>query len=139
MALLSAGDIALMNDSLDELSNATLVKIETPGAPDAYGEPGAPTATWTGRADGFLERQDHQEVSGGEQVRIDVTTFLLFDAAGAPVTEVAGPNWSGSTVVIEDGRQAVVVTRRFSVIGMEHQQDNTLDSILLTLDNEAVA
>lgn len=136
--MLSAGEIASMRGTLDQLTNATLLKIENPDSAevDEYGESGEPVAVWTGRADGYLERQDHQEISGGQEVDVEGITFRLLDDAGAPVLAEAGPNWSGSTIVLEDRRLDDVVTSRFSVIGMEHEANGLLDSVLLTLDSE---
>lgn len=142
MTLLGDGDIKRMSDQLLELSNAVLIEIATPGTLDRYGDPGTSTPAWTGRASGFLERQNRDELANANQgaielqTSIDLTTFLIFDAEGAPVLEVAGPDWQGSTVVIEDWRLGSPLPRRFSVVGFEHQADHTLDSVLLTLNNE---
>lgn len=144
--MLTAGEIRSMRTTLDELTNATLTAIETPADLDEYGDPGGTTSAWTGRADGFLEILDHQEtvgahqangaIAGGRQTSIQLTTFRLLDDAGAPIIEQAGPDWSGTTVLIEDRRLTTPVTLRFSVVGMEHEANGLLDSILLTLDNE---
>lgn len=134
--MLSRGEIQSMASTLNELANATLTAIETPGSPDAYGEPGEPDEVWTGTAEGFLEILDHEELNGGQQVSVQRTTFRLLDAEGAPVIEEAGPDWSGSTVRIEDRRLTATVTRRYSVVGMEHEANGLLDSVLLTLDTE---
>ena len=139
MTLLSAGDIALMHDTVIELANATLTKIESPGALAGNGDPGAPVTVWTGTAAGFLQREDRDVLSDGIQVHVTADTFLLFDKAGAPAAAiVAGSDWQASTVVISDERTTPAVLRRFSVTGMEHEADGTLDHVLLTL-NAAIA
>ncbi len=135
MSLLSPGDIAWMNDTAAELANATLTVIETPGPLGRNNDPGTPVPVWTGEARGFLERKDRDVLSGGVQVREQTDTFILYDAQGAPVESlVAGADWSASTVVIRDERLSTAVLWRFTVVGMQHEADGTLDHVLLTLN-----
>lgn len=135
MSLLSAGDLALLNDTVSLLANATLTKVETPGPLANNGDPGTPVVAWTGEARGFLERKDRDVIAGGVQVKVKVDTLIVFDAEGAPVTSMlAGSDWEASTVVVSDERNAVAVLRRFTVTGMEHEADGTMDHVLLTLN-----
>jgi hypothetical protein len=135
MSLLDAGDIAWMNATAAELANATLTVIETPGPLTGSGDPGTPVAVWTGEARGFLERRDRDVLSGGVQVREQTDVFRLFDAEGAPVASLrSGADWHAATVVISDERLATAVLWRFTVVGVEHEADGTLDHVLLTLN-----
>lgn len=139
MTLLSAADVRMMHRDLVQLSNADLTQIATPGPLATNGDPGTPVAVWTGTAPGFLQRQAADILSSEVEVSTPKDTFRLFDAAGAPpVLLAAGPDWSGVTVVVADRRLSPVVTRRFAVIGLEREQDGTLDGVLLTLNAETV-
>ena len=144
MSLLSPGDIALMNGTLNELANATLTKVETPGTLAGNGDPGVPGTAWSGSARGFLERADRDVLSGGAQVKVKTDTFILFDEEGRdetiPIASIlAGADWEATTVVISDERMPTPVVRRFTVTGLEHEADGTLDHILLTLNGDTSA
>ena len=144
MTLLSPGDLALMNGTLNELANATLTKVETAGTLARNGDPGAPVVVWTGQARGFLERADRDVLSGGAQVKVKTDTFILFDEESrdetVPIGSIlAGADWEATTVVISDERTPTPVVRRFTINGMEHQADGTLDHILLTLNGDMPA
>lgn len=135
MTLLDASDIGVMHDTLIELSNATLTTVETPGTLGRNGDPGVPVTAWTGSAPGFLLHEEKDILSQGVEVSEPKTTFRLFDQAGADVSRMfSGADWSASTVVIADHRLATTSTRRWTIIAMEHEQDGTLDSVLLTLN-----
>ena len=135
MTLLDPGDITLMHDVVVQLSNATLTRIETPGPLQGNGDPGSLVSAWTGSAQGFLQRQDEDILSGTAEVTVPRTTFRLFDRAGAPVALLrSGADWTAATVVIQDHRLTPPMVRRWSVEAIEHEQDNTLDSVLLTLN-----
>jgi hypothetical protein len=135
MGLLSPGDIAWMNTTTSELANATLTVIEAPGPLARNNDPGTPVTVWEGEARGFLERTDRDVLSGGVQVREQTDTFILYDAQGAPVESLrSGSDSEASTVVIRDERLATVVLWRFTVVGMQHEADGTLDHVLLTLN-----
>ncbi len=133
--MLSPGDIALMHSTVVQLANATLTTIEAPGALAGNGDPGTPVAVWTGAARGFLEHIDKSTLS--ETVEADQATYTLivFDEAGATVSALAaGPDWSASTVIVSDERLPTAVVRRFTVVGMTHEADGTLDHALLSLN-----
>ncbi len=135
MGLLSPGEIAWMNDTTSELANATLTVIEAPGPLAGNGDPGTPVTVWTGEARGFLERKDRDVLNGGVQVREQTDTFILYDAQGAPVTSLrSGADSEASTVIIRDERLATTALWRFTVVGMQHEADGTLDHVLLTLN-----
>lgn len=140
MSYLTPGDIALMHETLTGISNARLTQIATPGALGDSGDPGSPAVGWSGSAVAFLERQDHDVLSGGAQVKLQTTTLRVFDEAGAPVALLrTGADWEAATVVVEDMRQAVTVTKRWTIAGMEYESDQTLNSVLLTLNDERAA
>ncbi len=144
MSLLSPGDLALLNDTVTLLSNASLIAVETPGPLADNGDPGTPVEAWTGTAPGFLERKDRNVLSAGVEVQVKADTFILFDQAGveAGITlsdVLAGADWTASTIVIADGRVTPAQPTRFSVVGMEHEADGTMDHILLTLDGGVAA
>ena len=139
MTLLSDGDLALMHDTLIGLSNATLTEICGSGAPDRNGDPGVGAVLWSGSAPGFLNRDTKSVLSGGIAVDQQVTTFEIFDEAGATVLYAAGGDWAASTVVIVDHRLTPSRTRRWAVTGLVHDQDNTLDNVMLELDTETAA
>ncbi len=125
-----------MNDTLTRLTNATLTAVETPGPLADNGDPGTPVVVWTGAAQGFLARKDRDVVSDGVQVKIREDTFLLFDREGVEVglaigSVAAGPDWSATTVVISDERLTPAILRRFTISGMEHDVDGTLDCVTL--------
>ncbi len=139
MSYLSPGDIALMHDVLVGIANAHLTQIATPGALDRNGDPGNPVAAWTGSVPAFLERRDREVLSDGTQVQDRRTMLRIFDEAGATVAALlSGPDWTASSVVIEDLRGVTPVTRRWTVVGLEHESDQTLNSVLLTLNDERV-
>lgn len=135
VSLLSPGDIAGMHEALVELSNATLTAIEAPGTIGLNGDPSVGAPMWTGAAPGFLLRAEKDILSGGVEVSEPVTTLRVFDEAGAAVAALrAGSDWTAATVVIADHRLGTVSTRRWTVIAMEHEADQTLNSVLLTLN-----
>lgn len=144
MSLLSPGDVALLHDTVALLANASLVEIAAPGALERNGDPGAPTVAWTGTAPGFLERKDRTVLSGGVEVQSKTDTFILFDRAAVEASIalsnlLAGADWAASTVVISDRRVTPAVQMRFTVVGLEHEADGTMDHVLLTLDGGVAA
>lgn len=135
MNLLSAADVRVMHGDLVQLSNADLTQIATHGTLADNGDPGVPVAAWTGTAPAFLLETDTDTLSADIEVQTKGVKLRVFDSAGAPAALfVAGADWSASTVVIADRRLSTVATRRWSVIGLEREQDGTLDSVLLTLN-----
>lgn len=129
-----------MHDVLVGISNATLTQIATPGPLDRNGDPGTPVAAWTGSAEAFLVTEDQEVLSGGVQVQDRSTTLRVFDEAGATVASLlAGADWTASSVVVADARGVTPITRRWTVVGLEHESDQTLNSVLLTLNDERAA
>jgi hypothetical protein len=140
MSLLSAGDIALLHDTMAGVSNARVTQIATPGTLGDSGDPGTPVVAWSGSAVAFLLVVDHEELSGGVQVQVKATKLRVFDEAGAPVAQLrSGADWAASTVVVEDRRQATASTLRWTIVGIEHESDQTLNSVLLTLSDGRAA
>lgn len=138
MSLVPQGDLdAIVAEINRGFANATLTLIQGPGAPDRNGDPGVGPTLWEGEARGFLARERHEEVSGGQQVPVRRDTFTVFDTV-APVLEVAGPDWEATTVTILDERGLELVELVFSVTGMERHANGLLDSVLLTLDEVGV-
>ncbi len=137
MMALSAGDIRRMHTHLARISNARVTQIATPGTIDDNGDPGTPVPVWTGSAVAFLERADTSILSGGVEVQVCTTTLRVYDAAGAPVAQLrAGADWTATTIVVDDRRLTPSTTRRWTITGVEHEQDATLDSVLLTLNDD---
>ncbi len=141
MVLLTSDEIGEMNTLLNELANATLTIVQSPGPLNDNGDPGTPVTVWEGEARGFLSRQDRDVLSGGVQVRQRTDTFLLFDREAVEVglavgAFVAGADHEASTVVISDERLPGPILRRWTVTGMEHEVDNTLDNVTLTLSGD---
>jgi hypothetical protein len=63
--------------------------------------------------------------------------FFLLDTEGAPVLEIAGPDWEATKVTIEDRRLAVFRVRTFTVNAMEHRQGGPrTSSVRLELNQE---
>jgi hypothetical protein len=140
MPLISARDIARMNGTLAQLSNATIIEIAGPARLDSAGDPvGDPVVLWEGEARGFLQREEKAVTTNGVETIEDVDTLRVFEAEGMPTTIVAGADWDAYTVVIVDRRPAVDVTLRWTVRGMSWDHDGTLDSLLLELDAEVAA
>jgi len=128
-----------MHGTVALLSNASLVEIATPGPLAANGDPGTPVEAWSGSAPGFLERKDRNVLSNGIEVQRKVDTFILFDQAAddesIDLSDIlGGADWTASTVVISDERVSPAVEVRFTVVGLEHEADGTMDHLLLTLD-----
>jgi hypothetical protein len=143
MGLLRLTDAKRMAGTLAELSNATLVAITGPGAPDRYGDTPAGPDLWTGEAMGFLEHPDSSVVGqnqsvGSEEanVRRQATTFEVYDLEGAAVVERSGADWAATTVLLDDRRLPTAVRRRFTVTAVEHNADGTLDSVSMRLGAE---
>lgn len=119
------------------MTNAVLTKISGAGKPDRYGEPGEGSELWIGRASGYLKRERRTVTSGGQQVNVRRDIFTILASAGAPVLEVAGPDWEASKVEIEDHRASDPVVRTFTVTAMENRAAGTIaDSVRLELDQE---
>ncbi len=141
MALLSADEIGEMNELLNEVANATLTIVESPGPLAENGDPGTPVPVWTGEAHGFLSRQDRAVLSNGVEVMQRTDTFLLFDREAVDVGLAiaafrAGADHDATTVVISDERLPDPILRRWTVTGMEHEVDHTLDNVTLTLSGD---
>lgn len=129
MGLLTEDEIAAMTDTLGELTNALLIEVADPGAPDESNDPGAPAVVWRGQARAFFSRERRTSTLNDVE-RVDVVdTLRIYDAEGAPTTYTAGAAPAGSTVVVTYG----ATTLRWTVEGMERDSDGTLDSTLLEL------
>jgi hypothetical protein len=143
--LIPTGDLAAMQAVLDDFSNARLLEIAPTGAPDLRGQTQPAAASWEGSALGYLARQQIAESAGREaagaadrQIVRHIDVFTLPDAAGAPVSELAGPRWKGTYVTIEDRRLTPFVTTRYRVTDMVHQANGLLDAIVLELADPKV-
>lgn len=137
MSLLSAGDIAGMVDTLGELANCHLIEIAEPGTLDDYGDAGTPIVTWTGSVAAHLLTEDKDVLSSNVQVEVQKTTLRVFDGAGtSPALLHAGADWEAASVVVRDERGTVPVERRWTVVGFEHESDQSLNSVLLTINDE---
>jgi hypothetical protein len=136
VGILSDSEIASMVDTVNQLANANLLEIAKPGSLAPNGDPGTPVAVWKGEVQCSLERAQHERNVGEREEQDKQTTLKVFDAAGAPSTELAGAVTNASTVVVEDLTGSEPVTSRWTVKGTERMADGTLDNILLTLDGE---
>lgn len=140
MSLLSRAEIASMNATLRQLTNATLIEISGPARRDAHGDPvGDGPVLWSGEARGFLQRENRVRVVNDREVVEDVDVLRIFEAEGAPTDVVAGADWEASTVLVEDHRPSTPIALRWQVRGMSWDHDGTLDSMLLELDAETEA
>ena len=116
-------------------ANVYLLSVAPAGAVDRSGDPTAGTPSWTGRVQGFLERVRLIKDEGGEETVVRQTLLQLFMSDGAPATEVAGPAWSASTILLEDSATAEQTT--WTVVGYERKGQGTpADKVRLELDNE---
>ena len=136
MGILSSTEIASMVETVNQLANANLLEIASPGPLEPNGDPGTPVVVWEGEAPCSLERAQHESNVGEREDQGKDTTLKVFDAAGAPSIELAGAVANASTVVVEDLTGGEPVTSRWTVKGTERMADGTLDNILLTLDGE---
>jgi hypothetical protein len=117
MGLVPQGDLDAMAAAInDATANATLTTITGPGVPDRNGDPGEGEAIWSGEARGFLARERHETVSGGQQVPVRMDSFVILDGV-AQLLEVAGPDWEATRVTIRDERTSVPVSAVFTVTG----------------------
>lgn len=140
MTLLSEADIEGMHDTLIELSNCTVTQIASAGTLADNGDPGPPVSEWEGSAPGFLWREAKDALSRDAETVVRKDMLRVFDPAGLQVVLLhAGPDWSGVTIVVRDDRLSPATTRRFNIVGMEHESDQTLNSVILTLDSEGMA
>lgn len=136
MGILPAGEIAGIAATLHDTCNARLLKVTGPGVPDRNGDPGEGTVLWTGEAPCWLERQRHDEISGGRQVPVRQDSLVVLDVDVPPVM-VAGPDWEATTVKVRDERVAgSPVTSTFTVKAAEHAAFGLVDSVRLELDTE---
>lgn len=144
MGLLSAGDIARMRGTLDQLANAALTMIEKPATIDDSGDPATWTTLWSGSAPAYIARVQVESItkssSPGQarapvEIEAPVSTDVLTLLDGvATVIAAAGPVWSGHRVTITDSRTGSPVTMVRSVVEAEHQAYGLLDSARVVLD-----
>lgn len=118
-------------------SNADLLQISGPGAPDRNGDPGSGAVLWSGEAPGHLARVNSTEIVAGAQTPVRLDVFHIPVSAGAPVLEAAGPDWTATTVTLRDRRTPTSpVTLTFRVDRMEHRAQGTiLDHVRLELEH----
>lgn len=118
-------------------ANATLTAIATPGSPDRNGDPTTGTPIWTGAAPGYLTRIDRTILNDGQQTTVKLDVFALPRTVGAAILEVAGPDWTATTVTIEDRRNPdAIASFTFRVRAMEQRAAGTaLDHIRLELEH----
>lgn len=135
MALLSGRQIARMVETANQLANATMVEIAEPGPLEPNGDAGAPSPVWAGEARCHLSRDQIAVVRDGAETQEDIDVVRIFDGSGAPVDFVRGPDWSATSVVIDDERRAEPIRQRWTVVGVDRDADGTLDSVRLILDN----
>jgi hypothetical protein len=116
-------------------ANAVLTQINGPGTPDRYGDVAAVgPALWTGRAAGYLKRAKANARSGGIQITEKTDEFVILNSTGAAILDQAGPDWSATTVTIEDQRALARVTKTFRVLAMENRAAGlAVDSVRLEL------
>jgi len=130
VSLLSDRDIAGMYDTLAELTNCTITEVARPGRLAANGD-STPDPVWRGNICGFRASDRRTVVAGGVQDDVPIETVRIFDAAGGPVTYLAGADAKAHTIVIDN--------RRWTIRGAIRDKDGTLDSWLLELDGERAA
>lgn len=139
MGLLPAAELASIQAALAQFSNADLVAIAKTGPPGPRGEVTADgPVLWTGSAPGYLAREDRDDVIDGRQVRRQVDTFTITDAAGAPLVEAIGPDWNGTVVEIVD-RRSTPTSIRWRVADLVHNMNGLVDSVALELSDPVAA
>lgn len=136
MGLLTEAEIAAMVADVNQLANATLLEIASPGPLAPNGDPGDPVAVWTGEAQGMIDRTRKEGTVGEREQQNKHVTFKVFDAAGAPAVEMAGSVGEATTVVIEDRSTPTPVTTRWTIKGIIRVGEGTLDNVTLELDGE---
>lgn len=134
--LLTEAEVAGIAATLHGTCNARLVKITGPGVLDRNGDPGPGVVLWTGEAPCWLERERHDEISGGRQVPVRRDVLVVLDVDVPPVM-VAGPDWDATTVKVRDERvPGSPVTSTFTVTAAEHSAFGLVDSVRLELESE---
>jgi hypothetical protein len=123
-------------------TNSVLTAVEAPGSLDRTGRPTAAGApVWTGAAPGFLVRREQLLEQGKAQdeqreLRTRDHTLTLFRIDGAPMTEIAGPDSTAQTIVLEDMRTGTAIRRRWTIVGTELVANGLdADHVVLHLDN----
>lgn len=140
MGLLPDHEIAGIVATLHETANARLTKITEPGTVDRNGDPGPGTDLWTGSAPCWLERERHDELSGGTQVPVHRDSLVVLDADAPPAMLAAGPDWDAVTVTVQDLRvPGSPVTITWTVKAAEHTAFGLVDSVRLELEGEQAA
>src|SRR4051794_38699224 len=107
MDFLSDNDVKGLVDMLAGVSNARLREIHDTPAMDTSGrKTGQGALLWQGDVAGYLDREESTDMLGGPTSRnnafvagietvVDVDTFTILDAAGAPLLERPGSEWKG--------------------------------------------
>lgn len=126
-------------------TNSFLLAVESTGPLDRRGSPSEPgAAVWTGRAAGYLERNERMLEGAGTVSQTDpreisqrAHRLILFRVEGAPMTEIGGPDSTAETLLVEDRRDPTApTTHRWAIIGTEYNaRGKRGDNIIVTLDN----
>lgn len=127
-----------MVEACNELANCVLSEISGPGKLAANGDPGPPIKLWSGTVKCLLERDVTYSARTNREYSEPKTLLEIFDAAGAPALEVAGSVTTGGTVLLEDLTGVTPKKVRFRVKGIERVSENTLDKVMLDLENEVI-
>jgi hypothetical protein len=135
MPVFDAGEVEAMVETVNELSNAVLLQIASPGPLAGNGDPGTPVPAWEGEARGALERTQKESTQGDRERQGKSVTFHVYDAI-APADELAGANWGATTVVIRDESYPTPKTSRWTVNGLSKETEGTLDGVTLELIGE---
>lgn len=130
---------------MDVTSNSVLTEIRAPALPDRYGNvvPGDGDVLWSGSVAAYLKRVRTSRSSakrtvagsdGAPQTLTKTDTLWVLASAGAPVFQVAGPDWEGTTITVEDQRSGSSVAHSFVVLAMENRVGGTaVDNVKLEL------
>lgn len=146
MNFLSDNDVKGLVNTLAGVANCRLTEIHDTPAMDPSGrKTGAGALLWQGSVAGYLDREEATDLIGGPTSRndvfvagvetvVDVDTFTILDAAGAPLLERPGSEWEGTTITIEDRRTNPSTTWTWRVRKMRHDAFGTLDSATFELE-----
>lgn len=123
------------------LSNAMILSVAPPGTPGPGGDVTTPGAdAWRGRVPAMLTRRRTRMVSGGQQVSVFRDMLAVQRPPQPLLSVVPGDDTAGWTVLVEDRRAVVPVTRRFRLALVDHRAAGlSVDSLRLELDDEQAA
>jgi hypothetical protein len=134
--MLSERDLATMNATQRQLANATLTRVLGSGTLDAWGDenPGSLSEVWSGSVRCFQRRERTTKVIGGAEVIVTVDTVRVFDAED--------PDLDLDAVIADSPGEAtylVVDSFLWRVVSTIRDQDGTLDSLLVEIDDKQPA